>query len=62
MSSTGSLGVYIPGIVAKCSDLVIGYSLLPVGNRVSKFLQNYAFCNVTKLQNAGLPMVRSQMD
>ena len=27
---------------------------------MQEFLQNYAFCDVTKLQNAGLPMVRSQ--
>ena len=27
-----------------------------------KFLQNYAFCDVTKFRNAGLPMVRSQMN
>ena len=27
-----------------------------------KFLQNYAFCDVTKLRNPGLPMVRSQTD
>ena len=61
-SSTGSLGLHISGVAAKFSDLIIGYSLLPDGNRVSEFLQKYVFCNVTKLQNAGLPMVRSQMD
>ena len=33
--STGSLGPHVLGIVAKFSDLIIGYSLLPVGNRVS---------------------------
>ena len=25
-------------------------------------MQSYAFCDITKLQNAGLPVVRSQMD
>ena len=33
--STGSLGPHVLGIVAKFSDLILGYSLLPVGNRVS---------------------------
>ena len=33
--STGSLDVQVPGAVAKFSDLVIGYSLQPVGSRVS---------------------------
>ena len=33
-SSTCSLGLYVSRVVAKFSDLVIGYSLLPVGNRV----------------------------
>ena len=28
----------------------------------SLIFKNYAFCNVTKLQNAELPMVRSEMD
>ena len=33
--STGNLGLQLPVAIAKFSDLVIGYWLLPVGNRVS---------------------------
>ena len=33
--STGSVGLHVSGVVAKFSDLIISYSLLPVGNRVS---------------------------
>ena len=31
-----------------------------VGLQVPVAVANHAFCDVTKLQNAGLPMVRSQ--
>ena len=44
--STDSLSLQVQVVAAKFPDLVIGYSLLPVDNRVSslqKFLQNYAF-------------------
>ena len=56
-SVTGSLGLQVPIAEAK---LVIGYSLLSVVIAfltLRKFLQNYAFCDVTKLRNAGLPTV-----
>ena len=33
--NTGSLGIKIAVALAKFADLVIGYSLVPVGNRVS---------------------------
>ena len=33
--STGSLGLHVFGVVAKLLNLVLGYSLLPVDNRVS---------------------------
>ena len=63
--NTGSLGLKFPVAQAKFSDLVVGHSLLPGGNFVSRlreFLENYAFSDVTKLQNAELPMVRGQTD
>ena len=57
--NTGSHGLQVPGTVAKFSDLVIGYSLPPVAIaflNFGDFSQNYAFGDVTKLQNAGLPI------
>ena len=60
--STDSLGLQVPVAVAKFSDLVIGYSLLPIGNRVSQSARNFAksaVCDDSKLRNAGLPMVRT---
>ena len=43
--------------MAKFSDLVIRYLLLPVAIRVfsENFCKNYAVCDVTKLPNSGLP-------
>ena len=62
-----SFGLLVPEEVAKFSNLFIAM-LLTATSWLSRFLdcknfcKNYGYCDVTKLRNAGLLMVRSQTD
>ena len=65
ITGSGNLHLQVPVVVAKFLDLVVGQSLLRLVIAflsLREFLQNHSFCDVTKLRNAGLPMVQIQTD